>query len=102
MKGNLRNKNFLGPWNDLNFADQAEQIAQYDFSSDHETETQADLNSNITSNAINGIKEYQSKSEETKPVIRSSSGGAGKIMIMTCTLPVLKLMNALLCVTDER
>jgi len=64
-----------GPWNDLNFADQAEQIAQYDFSSDHETETQADLNSNITSNAINGIKEYQS--EETKPAIRSSSGGAG-------------------------
>ena len=72
---------FSGSWNDLNFADQAEQIAQYDFSSDHETETQADLNSNITSNAINGIKEYQS--EETKPAIRSSSGGAGKIMIMT-------------------
>jgi len=64
-----------GTWNDLNFADQAEQIAQYDFSSDHETETQADLNSNITSNAINGIKEYQS--EETKPVINRSSSGAG-------------------------
>lgn len=70
---------FSGSWNDLNFADQAEQIAQYDFSSEHET--QADLNSNITSNSINGIKEYQS--EEAKPAIRSSSGGAGKIMIMT-------------------
>jgi len=54
-----------GSWN------QADQMAQYDFSSDHEN--RADMNSNISSTSVGQIKETDLNAYEMKPVTNNGS-----------------------------